>query len=67
MPGTVTGRPASRELMRATFRLSSPAPLESPIITSSISEAEILEIREITSLIADARRSSGRIDDRPPK
>jgi hypothetical protein len=34
-PGTVTGSPASRAAMRATLRLSSPAPLVSPRITSS--------------------------------
>ncbi len=36
-PGTVTGRPASNSAFRATLRLSSPAWLVSPKITSSIS------------------------------
>ena len=34
-PGTVTGKPASRVAIRATLRLSSPAPLASPRYTSS--------------------------------
>ena len=35
-PGTDTGRPASSAAMRATLRLSSPAPFASPSITSSM-------------------------------
>lgn len=36
-PGTVTGKPASNSAFLATLRLSSPAWLVSPKITSSIS------------------------------
>jgi hypothetical protein len=38
-PGTLGGRPASSAAIRATLRLSSPAPLVSPRITSSTRSA----------------------------
>ena len=39
VPGTLAGRPASRAAMRATLRLSSPAWLAQPRITSSTASA----------------------------
>ena len=37
MPGTVSGKPASSQAIRATLRFSSPAPLALPRMTSSTS------------------------------
>lgn len=53
--------------MRATLRLSSPAPLASPITMSSIAwgSSEGMEWRSSPNV--RARRSSGRIPDRPPR
>ena len=58
-PPTVTGRPASNTAMRATLRLSSPAPLAQPRITSS-TRAGSSALRSTSVLITRAARSSGR-------
>ena len=60
MPGTVTGRPASSEAMRATLRLSSPAPLALPSTTSSTS-AGSRSVRSSAARRTPAARSSGRV------
>src|SRR5260370_21049972 len=58
-PGTSTGKPASSKAMRATLRLSSPAPLAHPRMTSSTS-AGLTCARSQASLSTIAARSSGR-------
>jgi len=63
--GTSIGRPASSNAMRATLRLSSPAWLVQPRITSSIVAGSIPE-RSTTALIGIAARSSARTDPRAP-
>jgi hypothetical protein len=58
-PGTSTGKPARSSAMRATLRLSSPAWLAQPRITSLTSFGSIWA-RSQTSLSTIAARSSGR-------
>src|SRR5579864_5385141 len=58
-PGTSTGKPASSRAMRATLRLSSPAWLAQPRMTSSTS-AGLTCARSQDALSATAARSSGR-------
>src|SRR6185312_8690307 len=65
-PGTVTGSPAKSALMRATLRLSSPAWLAQPRITSS-TVAGSAPARRTTSAITSAPRSSGRTSDSAPR
>ena len=65
-PGTSTGRPASSSAMRATLRLSSPAPLVQPMITSSTRSGG-MPVRAAAASIARAARSSGRtVASAPP-
>ena len=65
-PGTLVGRPESSTAMRATLRLSSPAPLASPKRTSSISAGSSSEERSSSPLSAREARSSGRIPASAP-
>ena len=58
-PGTATGSPASNSAIRATLRLSSPAWLVQPRITSSTPAGSIPE-RSTTALMGIAARSSAR-------
>ena len=58
-PATSTGSPARRAAMRATLRLSSPAWLAQPRMTSSIAAGSI-PARSTTARITAAARSSGR-------
>ena len=60
-PGTLTGKPASSAAMRATLRLSSPAPLALPRTTSSISSGAT-PARSTAAEMTSAARSSGRTD-----
>ena len=60
VPGTVTGRPASNAAMRAVLRLSSPAWLAAPIITSSMAFLSTDGLRRINSRNTKAAKSSGR-------
>jgi hypothetical protein len=64
--GTLVGRPASSTAMRPTLRLSSPAWLASPKITSSIRAGSRLGSRASSSRTTWAARSSGRTPARPP-
>ena len=65
-PATSTGSPARRAAMRATLRLSSPAPLAQPSTTSSI-RAGSIPVRSTIAPIATAARSSGRtVASAPP-
>src|SRR6267378_4144218 len=64
-PGTATGSPASNSAMRATLRLSSPAWLVQPRITSSMVAGSIPE-RSTTALIGTAARSSARMPASEP-
>ena len=57
IPGTVSGSPAISALMRATLRLSSPAWLAQPAITSSTASPGTAPS---AARMAWARRSSGR-------
>jgi hypothetical protein len=57
--GTVTGKPASSEAWRATFRESSPAWLVHPRSTSSMASGFHGE-RATSAFITPAARSSGR-------
>jgi hypothetical protein len=59
-PGTLVGRPASRDAIRATSRFSSPAPLELPKNTSSIRSWSRLGLRSVSAPTTIAARSSGR-------
>jgi hypothetical protein len=59
-PGTSTGRPASRAAIRATLRLSSPAWLAQPRITSSIAAGSSAGCRCRRARIGSAARSSVR-------
>ncbi len=65
-PGTLVGRPASSTAIRATSRLSSPAPLASPRITSSICSPSNSGTRSSSARSEWAARSSGRIPARAP-
>ena len=58
-PATSTGSPASSAAMRATLRLSSPAPLAQPKTTSSIA-AGSTPVRSTMAPMTIAARSSGR-------
>ena len=58
-PGTSMGKPATRSAMRATLRLSSPAWLAQPRMTSSTSSG-LTCARSQASLRTIAARSSGR-------
>ena len=67
VPGTETGKPASRVAIRATLRLSSPAPLALPRTTSSTS-AGSRSVRSSAARSTPAARSSGRVlASAPPK
>ena len=67
-PGTSLGRPASSSDMRATLRLSSPAWLAQPKMTSSTAAQSTDGLRAISAFRGIAPRSSGRTDDSaPPK
>jgi hypothetical protein len=59
MPGTCSGSPASSAAMRATLRLSSPAWLAHPRMTSS-TVAPSMPARSMAVRMAIAARSSGR-------
>ena len=63
--GTPTPRPPSRVAIRATLRLSSPAPLALPSTTSSTS-AGSTSCRASSAVSAVAARSSGRTPARAP-
>src|SRR6202020_2338384 len=65
-PGMVTGRPASRTPIRATFLLSSPAWLAAPQYTSSIDWGSSHGLRATRALITPAARWSGRTPARAP-
>ena len=65
-PGVSTGRPASSAAMRATLRLSSPAPLVHPKTSSSIWSFGS-PVRATAASTTRAARSSGRtVDSAPP-
>ena len=64
-PATSTGSPARSAAMRATFRLSSPAWLAQPRITSS-TRAGSTRVRSTTARMTAAARSSGRTGARAP-
>ena len=64
-PGTSTGSPASSAAMRATLRLSSPAWLAQPRITSSMA-AGSTRVRATSAAMAVAARSSGRTSASAP-
>ncbi len=66
VPGTLIGRPASREDMRATLRLSSPAWLAQPKITSSTAVQSTCGLRAISARSGTAPRSSARTADSAP-
>ena len=64
--GTEVGRPASSTAIRATFRLSSPAPLALPSTTSSTCAPSSPGARSTSVRTTSAARSSGRTPDRAP-
>ena len=65
-PATSTGSPASSAAMRATLRLSSPAWLAQPRMTSSM-RAGSMPALSTAALMASAARSSGRtVRNAPP-
>jgi hypothetical protein len=63
---TSCGSPASRLAMRATLRLSSPAWLAQPSITSSTAAQSTPGLRAINAEMGIAARSSVRTGARPP-
>ncbi len=65
-PATLTGKPASNAAILATLRLSSPAWLAAPAITSSIAFASTEGFLCNNFFIVCAKRSSGRMDDNAP-
>jgi hypothetical protein len=65
VPGTSTGSPASSADMRATFRLSSPAWLAQPKMTSSTA-AQSMAWRAIRLRMGTAPRSSARMAESAP-
>lgn len=68
VPGTATGSPASSSDMRATLRLSSPAWLAQPKITSSTASQSTDLLRSISAFSGMAPRSSARTEaSEPPK
>ncbi len=66
VPGMLSGRPASSAAMRATLRLSSPAWLAQPKITSSMAALSILGLRSTRARMTSAAMSSGRTEDKAP-
>ena len=66
VPGTSTGNPASSAAMRATLRLSSPAWLAQPKMTSSTAPQSTPGLRAISSATGKAARSSARSGDKLP-
>jgi hypothetical protein len=64
-PATETGIPASSHAMRATLRLSSPAWLAHPKITSSTASGAT-PVRSTIAFTTMAARSSGRTEARAP-
>ncbi len=67
-PGTVYGKPASNNAIRATLRLSSPAWFAQPMITSPICFTSMFALRFTNSFKTNAAKSSVRIvDNVPPK
>ena len=64
-PGIDSGSPASSVAIRATLRLSSPAWLAAPKMTSSMSSTPT-PLRSTTLRTTSAARSSGRLPDRAP-
>ena len=66
LPGMEEGRPASSRAMRATLRLSSPAWLAQPKITSSTASQSTPGLRSRRAFRGTAPRSSGRTGARPP-
>src|SRR3990172_5167388 len=64
-PATLTGRPLSNTAIRATFRLSSPAWLPQPKMTSSMLWGSRW-LRRTSSWMTTAARSSGRTSFRTP-
>ena len=66
IPGTLCGRPASNKAIRAILRLSSPAWLAAPRITSSTAVQSRSGWRAISALIGCAARSSARTADSAP-
>ena len=68
VPGTATENPASSAAMRATLRLSSPAWLAQPRMTSSTPSQSTSGLRARRAARGRAARSSARTDARaPPK
>ena len=66
VPGTQSGNPASRSDMRATLRLSSPAWLAQPKITSSMVARSSPGFRLAKALSGIAPRSSARTEESAP-
>ncbi len=67
-PGTVCGKPANNNAIRATLRLSSPAWFAQPMITSPISFVSMERFLLINSFNTNAAKSSVRMVDKvPPK
>ena len=66
VPGTSFGSPASSSDMRATLRLSSPAWLAQPKITSSTAPKSTPAWRSSKAFSGTAPRSSARTADRDP-
>ena len=65
-PGNSTGSPASNDDIRATLRLSSPAWLAQPKITSLAADQSSCGWRAISAFSGTAPRSSARTDDSVP-
>ena len=65
-PGASSGKPASRDDMRATLRLSSPAWLTHPKMTSSTSDQSTEGLRRISSREGKAPKSSARMSFSAP-
>ena len=65
-PEIVSGKPARSKAMRATFRLSSPAWLAQPRMTSSTAAQSTALLRSISALIGRAAKSSVRMVARAP-
>ena len=66
VPGTVTGRPDSSTAIRATLRLSSPAWLAQPRMTSSTASQSTPAWRAFSTRSGNAARSSVRTSFRAP-
>jgi hypothetical protein len=65
-PGTPIGSPASSDDMRATLRLSSPAWLAQPKMTSVTASQSTSLLRAIRAFSGIAPRSSARTDESAP-